>query len=169
MSLAELMDADLQKEDESKRILTPLEVARMFHASESNSRNCMLLKCIYFLGLSNSEVQNLRVKDIDFENGEVRVIKGQRKRARYTSIPEGFDMELKNFINGNGYVFSGRSMGLLSDRHIRRIVKSYACKANVRKCEEIHPHSLKYSYTVHINSFKKREIKYSKIDSMKHI
>ncbi len=155
MSLAELMNADFRKEDEEKRILAPLEVAKMFHVSELNPRDCMLLKCIYFLGLSNSEVQNLQVKDIDFENGKVRVIKGQRKRARYTSIPEGFDRELKHFIHGNGYIFSGRSMGLLSDRHIRRIVKSYACKANVRKCEEIHPHSLKDSYTVHLNSFKK--------------
>jgi integrase len=152
MSLAELMGAEFGKE-EAGRALTPLEVARMFHAAESKPRDCMLLKCIYFLGLSNSEVQNLRVKDIDFKGGRVRVTRGRKGRARYVLIPNGFGGELREFLGDErGHVFSGRSMGLLSDRHIRRIVKSYACKANVRKCEDIHPHSLRASHNAHMKS-----------------
>ena len=144
MSFAELMDTELNKK-ETRRVLTAIEIARMFHVAGPNTRDCMLLKCMYFLGLRNSEVQNLRIEDIDFKSEKVRV--GRGRKTRYAAIPNGFEKELETFIRDKkGYVFSGRSNGLLSDRHIRRIVKSHACRAGLQKCEEIHPHTLRHSY-----------------------
>ncbi|MBU0530498.1 MAG: tyrosine-type recombinase/integrase [Candidatus Aenigmatarchaeota archaeon] len=151
MSLADLMAGS--GKEEARRILTPLEIAEMFQAAEANARDCMLLKCLYYLGLSNSEVQNMQVDDVDFDASRVRVMRGEKKRTRKVMIPDGFGKELKGFVKGKkGPIFSGRSMGLLSDRHIRRIVKSYACKADLQKASEIHPHSLRDSYASHVKS-----------------
>ena len=136
------------------RFLTPLEVAEMFGAAEASPRDCMLLKCLYFLGLRNSEAMNLNTEDIDTMNKTVKVIQGKGRKDRYVPVPGDFAGELRLFIGGRkGLLFAGRGgKGNLSDRHIRRIVKFYAQKANVRKYEEVHPHTLRHSYATHLQN-----------------
>ncbi len=136
------------------RHLTPIEVAEMFKAAEKKPRDCMLMKCLYFLGLKNSEAQNLDINNIDLISKTVKVVQGKGKKDRYVPIPGDFSQELRAFIQGRqGLLFPGRgSGGRLSDRQIRRIVKSYAREANVRKCEEIHPHTLRHSYAAHLQN-----------------
>lgn len=136
------------------RFLTPMEVAEIFRVSSTNKRDNILLKCLYYLGLRNSEAQKLNIDDIDLINRNVKVVQGKGKKDRFVPIPEGFIGELRAFIGDKkGLLFTGRgSGGSLSDRHIRRIVKSYACSANVRKYEEIHPHTLRHSYATHLQN-----------------
>ncbi len=136
------------------RFLTPNEVSEMFRVAQGNPRDAMLLKCMYYLGLRNSEIRTLQAEDIDTINNTVKVVQGKGKKDRYVPIPGGFSSELKAFLKDRkGFVFSGRgSEGTLSDRHIRRIVKSHARVANVRKWEEIHPHTLRHSYATHLQN-----------------
>ncbi|MCK5615707.1 tyrosine-type recombinase/integrase [Candidatus Pacearchaeota archaeon] len=136
------------------RFLTPNEVAEMFRVSALSPRDNMLLKCMYYLGLRNSEARNLHVDDIDTINNTVKVVQGKGSKDRYVPVPEGFSKELKKHINSmKGHVFEGRSRaGTISDRHIRRIVKGYAEAASVRKFEEIHPHTLRHSYATHLQN-----------------
>jgi integrase/recombinase XerD len=136
------------------RFLTAHEVAEMFRVSEGNLRDSMLLKCMYYLGLRNSEARTLHTDDIDTINNTVKVVQGKGKKDRYVPIPVGFSQELKAFIGSrSGFVFQGRGReGTLSDRHIRRIVKTHARAANVRKYEEIHPHTLRHSYATHLQN-----------------
>jgi integrase/recombinase XerD len=136
------------------RFLSPLEVAEMFRVSEKKPRDNMLLKCMYYLGLRNSEVRDLHIDDIDIINNMVKVVQGKGKKDRYVLIPVGFSDELKVYIKDRkGHVFEGRAkQGTLSDRHIRRIVKLHARAANVRKYEEIHPHTLRHSYATHLQN-----------------
>jgi integrase/recombinase XerD len=136
------------------RFLTAQEVAEMFQASSLSPRDSMLLKCMYYLGLRNSEARTLHADDIDTINNTVKVVQGKGKKDRYVPVPAGFSGELKAYIRGmNGYMFEGRgSEGTLSDRHIRRIVKTHARAAGVRKSEEIHPHTLRHSYATHLQN-----------------
>ena len=41
------------------RILEQEDVARMFRAARISARDSMILKCIYYLGLTNREVRTL--------------------------------------------------------------------------------------------------------------
>jgi len=135
------------------RFLTPLEIAEMFEVSKERERDNLLLKCLYYLGLRNSEAQKLQIEDIDLINKTVKVVQGKGKKDRYVPIPGKFSEELKGFIvDRKGLLFTGRSSGRLSDRHIRRIVKLWAEKARVRKAEEIHPHTLRHSYATHLQN-----------------
>lgn len=136
------------------RFLTAQEVAEMFRVSELSPRDNMLLKCMYYLGLRNSEVRTLQIDDIDTINSTVKVVQGKGKKDRYVPIPEGFSQELKAYVKGRrGFMFVGRGReGTLSDRHIRRIVKSHASAANIRKFGEIHPHTLRHSYATHLQN-----------------
>ena len=126
----------------------------MFKVSELSHRDNMLLKCMYYLGLRNSEVRTLHRDDIDSINNTVKVVQGKGKKDRYVPIPEGFSKELKEYMRGvSGFMFAGRSKeGTISDRHIRRIVKTHAEAAQIRKFEEVHPHTLRHSYATHLQN-----------------
>lgn len=135
------------------RFLTPLEVAEMFKSSKDSPRDNMLLKCLYFLGLRNSEAQKMLIDNIDIINRTVKVVQSKRDKDRYVPIPGEFAEEIRGFIkNREGYLFSGRSKGKISDRHIRRIVKTYAQEADIRKYDEVHPHTLRHSYATHLQN-----------------
>ena len=115
----------------------------MFEASRDNFRDNLMLKCMFYLGLTNSEVQNLRIEDMDLVNGNVKV------QDRYVPIPtKSFASELSSAM---GYQHTGK-LFLVSDRHIRRIVKQYAVKAGIRKPEEVHPHTLRHSYATFLQN-----------------
>ncbi|MCX6817880.1 MAG: tyrosine-type recombinase/integrase [Candidatus Aenigmarchaeota archaeon] len=129
------------------RFLSVPEVEAMFKVA-TDARNNLLLKTMFFLGLRNSEAQNLRIEDIDLINGNVKVVQGKGSKDRYVHIPTEFASELKSYI---GNQQTGR-LFYVSDRHIRRIVKEYAVKAGIRKPEEVHPHTLRHSYATFLQN-----------------
>jgi hypothetical protein len=136
------------------RILKEEEVAEMMRISKPMQRDSILLRCMYFLGMSNAEAQNFKVEDIDSVNNTVRIHEGKNRRDRTLPVPVELMNDLKDFLGmrTDGYVIRGRDKkaNRLSDRHIRRIVKGYAKEANVRSYDEIHPHTLRHSYATHL-------------------
>lgn len=132
------------------RVLEPEEVAGMFQAARVSARDSMILRCIYYLGLTNREVRTILCRDMDLDGGRARIV--NKGKGRWVTVPKDFARELGEFIGERrGNVFWGRSKDkTISDRHIRRLVKKYAEIANVRKCEEIHPHTLRHSYAAHL-------------------
>lgn len=126
------------------RFLSFAEVSAMFDVSKISVRDHMLLKCMFYLGLRNSEVINLRAGDIDIINGNVKVVQGKGKKDRYIPIPiSGFKEELSDLIDDKE---SDEKVFYISPRHLRNIVKQYAEAAKIRKPEEVHPHTLRHSY-----------------------
>jgi hypothetical protein len=136
------------------RILKEEEVSEMIRISMPMQRDSILIRCMYFLGMSNAEAQNFMVQDIDFGKGTVRIHEGKNRRDRTLPVPSELlnDIRLYLGMRTDGYVIRGRDKkaNRISDRHIRRIVKGYAKEANVRSYDEIHPHTLRHSYATHL-------------------
>ena len=133
------------------RFLTPEEISAMFKLAYGNKRDNIMLKSLFYLGIRNAELVNLRVEDIDIINKLVKIVQGKGKKDRYVPIPsDAFLNELREYIGikEEGILIQGRSDkgGKLSDRHLRRIVKAYAKAAGIRKASEIHPHTIRHSY-----------------------
>jgi len=148
------------------RFLSPQEVNELFRVASASKRDMILLKCLFHLGLRNSEAQKLEVGNIDHVNQMVKVVQGKGKTDRYVPIPAAFAGELKGFMGerDSGLLFGGRGeRGAMSDRHIRRIVKHYAKLARIRKCEEIHPHTLRHSYATFLHN---RRVPLNEIQSL---
>jgi site-specific recombinase XerD len=121
----------------------------MFRASKNSKRDNLILRCLFYLGLRNSELQKLRIGDIDLINRNVKVVSGKGEKDRYIVIPNQKLIEdLKSWIGDRreGPLF------YISDRHIRRIVKHYAIKANIRRPQEVHPHTLRHSYATYMQN-----------------
>ncbi len=138
------------------RFLSVEEMKRMIAVSEKNKRDSMIIKCLFYLGLRNSELQSLRVDDIDFINRTLKVVQGKGNKDRYVPIPsKEFAAEIRSWTGKRtkGLLIMGRGIdSMISDRHIRRIVKKYAIEAGIRKPEEIHPHTLRHSYATHLQN-----------------
>ena len=138
------------------RFLTIEEVKHMLSVSGRNKRDSMVIKCLFYLGIRNSELKTLHIEDIDYINRMVKVVQGKGRKDRYVPIPtKELASSMREWAGGRsrGLLIEGRGTNsMLSDRHIRRIVKKYAVLAGIRKPEEVHPHTLRHSYATHLQN-----------------
>ena len=112
-------------------------------------RNKAIVELLYSSGLRVSEVVNLKLNDIK-DNKSLRVVgKGRKVRIlpmtdqAYKIIKLWIKNYRKNFLNDqvNNYLFLGVRGKQLSDREVRRIVKSST---------GTFPHNLRHTFATHI-------------------
>lgn len=128
------------------RFLTLLEFKVMLEAAK-DPRDSMLLKCLFLLGLRNSEAVNLKKDDVDIINKTIKVVQGKGSKDRIILIPgDKFAGELRDYINN----MTTSTLFPVSDRQIRNIIKKYARISGIRAPEEVHPHTLRHSYATHM-------------------
>jgi len=134
------------------RCLEDNEVTSLFSSIHS-PRDSVLIKCLYYLGLRNSELTNLKACDVDIVNRKLHVINGKGSKDRIIPIPDLFLQELGNYLHGvDDFVFSNKSGSPLSTRHVRRIVKKYAVVSGIKNPHEVHPHTLRHSYATYLQN-----------------
>jgi integrase/recombinase XerD len=142
----------------NKRIetFTPSQVLRMLEVARRNRsftglRDYLLIHILYDTGLRISELLNLRLQDIDFENRTFHVVgKGKKERL----VPFGrmsFEilkeyLEVKRSIFGeNEYVFLTRDGKRLSRRQASKNIERIGRRAGI-KGVRISPHTFRHSF-----------------------
>ncbi len=120
-------------------------------------RNKALLELMYASGLRISEVINLTIHDIFWEEGLVRVM-GKGSKQRVVPVAEqSLDflklyVELARFILRKevetDYVFLNRSGNKLSRMGIWKMLQKQVLKAGIK--QHISPHTLRHSFATHL-------------------
>ncbi|MCM1027120.1 MAG: tyrosine-type recombinase/integrase [Roseburia sp.] len=105
-----------------------------------NVRDLALVEFLYATGCRVSEVSNLDVVDVDFENMQCTVLgKGNKERIVY--LTEVSTMYLQEYVTTRKYLsdalFVGKRGERLSKNGIEALLKRLGAKANV---ENVHPH-----------------------------
>jgi len=135
------------------RALTIPQVQVLFAAMDGQSRaerrDRLLFHLIYAGGLRVNEVVGLRVEDIDFTQGTLRVVgKGDKERRIYL---KPYILEhLREYIAWNeikGYLFPGRGGGHITSRNVQMRLKKYVRRVGLPA--EVSPHALRHSIAVH--------------------
>ena len=111
-----------------------------------------ILEVLYSSGLRVSELVTLQKKNIDFEEGMIKVIgKGQKERI----IPIGLKAldAIKRYINVKpndygDYFFVNKKCKTINIRYIQRMIKKRCLLAGIHK--DISPHTLRHSFASHI-------------------
>jgi integrase/recombinase XerD len=142
--------------------LTVEEIDRMIQAIDMSKpeghRNRALLETLYGCGLRVSEAVNLRITDLYFNEGFIRVTgKGNKERlipigqtaikfiliyTEETRRHQAVEKEAKDIL------FLNKRGGRLSRIMIFRIIKELAAKCGIKKT--ISPHTFRHSFATHL-------------------
>jgi len=118
-----------------------------------NVKHKLAVALAYGAGLRVSEVANLKIQDIDFQNMIVAVRQAKGNKDRLTVLPENMALELKNLIgerikDPNDYVFLSQRGGKLSIRTFQKIFQNMVRKVGILKAVSFH--SLRHSFASHL-------------------
>ena len=140
-----------KRERKIPAVLTKEEVKRLFD-STATQKSKLMLQLIYACGFRVSELINLKINDLNFEEmiGYVRQAKG--KKDRVFNIPKFLLKKLekqckKQQENNQEFLFTGPK-GKLTDRNLQKIVRVTSKKAGINK--EVSPHTLRHSFATHL-------------------
>jgi len=140
-----------KKERKIPAVLTKEEVRTLINSCFSE-KSKLIISLIYACGLRVSELVNLKVKDLNFNERTGHIIQGKGKKDRIFNIPIFLSSELetqtfKQKEIGEVFLFSG-PCGKLSCRNIQKIVSKAASNAGIEK--DVHTHTLRHSFATHL-------------------
>ena len=120
-------------------------------ANISNQKYKLAVALAYAGGLRISEIQNLRVKDVDLEELTIHLKNAKGKKDRITIFPEKLKTDFQNLIAGkytDDFVFSSSRGGKLTTRSFQAVFKKVLKKAKIKKDATFH--SLRHSFATHL-------------------
>lgn len=139
--------------EEIDRIISAVDLSR-----NEGQRNRAILETLYSCGLRVSELCNLKISDLYFDEGFIKV-EGKGGKQRLVPVSPRSVKEIKSwFIDRNGrwkikkdfedYVFLARWGNNISRIMIFHFIKELAVKAGIAK--NIGPHTFRHSFATHL-------------------
>ena len=152
-----------QKWDKLPSFLNYDEVDKLLEAPDSATvsgyRDGLMLETLYASGMRVSELIGVRVVDVDFKRGLVRVHgKGSKERYApiYSSLSKKIDRWLlsrhNDFVKQSdpGWLFLNRYGRRLTRQYVWSMIKGYCESAGINK--DTSPHTLRHSFATHLLS-----------------
>jgi len=111
----------------------------------------MIISLTYAAGLRVSEVVNLRIQDVDFDELTIHIKNAKGKKDRITIFPKKLRSNIKNLIankNKNNFIFESNRGGKLTTTSLQKVFRKALKKAKVKKPATFH--SLRHSFATHL-------------------
>ena len=120
----------------------------------TGNRNYAIITMLYRAGLRVSEVCNLTLSDIDFENGLLNIQNAKGNKDRYTALDNIAAEVCKNWMKirpESEYFFCTLKGGQLDTRYIREVCYRLSEKSGVyiqdgKIQKPMHPHTLRHLF-----------------------
>ncbi len=144
---------DTLSEEEIERIIIQIDLSK-----PEGERNKAMIETLYSCGLRVSELTNLKISDLFFEEGFIRVI-GKGNKERFVPI-NLYTIKIINIYKDlirskmhiqKGYedvIFLNRRGKTLTRNMVFLIVKDLVEKAGINK--KVSPHTLRHSFATHL-------------------
>jgi integrase/recombinase XerD len=132
-------------------VMSQQEVQTLF-AKVCGLKHRLMLKVIYSAGLRLSELQQLRIEDIDSKHMRIRIRHGKGNKERYTLLSQPLLDELRHYYKSYRpqiYLFNGQQKGKpVSERNIQWIMDRACKQAAFNTHYSIH--TLRHSFATHL-------------------
>ena len=140
-----------KREKKIPSVLTKDEV-KIIIRNSFNNKSKLMISLLYAVGMRVSELTNLQIKDLQFNENIGYIKQAKGKKDRIFNIPQFLSNELKAQVEKQKkanqiYLFSGPK-GKLSSRNIQKIIQKIAIKSEIKK--DIHPHTFRHSFATHL-------------------
>ena len=130
---------------------TKEELGYLFYLAGDSPRNKALFMTIYGAGLRLSEAANLKISDIDSENGRIFVRKGKGGRDRYAMLPKRALEALREYWKESqpkDWLFITKRGGKMTDKSIQDAWKAIVKRSGIPK--HITVHTLRHCFATHL-------------------
>ncbi|MGD9292641.1 MAG: site-specific tyrosine recombinase XerD [Gammaproteobacteria bacterium] len=141
--------------------LSESQVEALLEAPDTSAclghRDRTMLEVLYATGLRVTELVNLRLNQINLNQGVMRVI-GKGNRERLIPLGEESLEWIEQFIRGprseilldrqSDYLFPTRRGDHMTRQAFWHLIKRYAAKANIEK--DLSPHTLRHAFATHL-------------------
>ena len=124
------------------------------HSNYMNSRNLTLIDFMYSTACRVSELCDVRISDLDFEEDFVKLF-GKGSKQRIVPIGSELKINLSKYLKFRDelntqepYLFLSKNMNQLDRSAIFRIIKKSATLSN--NALSVHPHTLRHSAATHM-------------------
>jgi len=138
--------------DEVERLISTPDIS-----TARGMRDKFIIEFLYSTGARVSELINIKIGDIDFKRGIVKVTgKGSKQRIvpMYTDLSEKIDDYLRvrhdNLVKGDdpGFLFLSTRGNKMSRESCWMMIKKYCETAGINK--KVSPHTLRHSFATHL-------------------
>lgn len=132
------------------KVINKSEILKIID-SVDNQKHKLIIYLTYSGWLRVSEVVNLKVKDLDFENNLINIRLSKGNKDRITLLSEKIKNDLQEFIKFkkmNDYVFDSYNWNKLTTRTLQKIFKNWVKNCNLNPDYSFH--SLRHSFATHL-------------------
>ncbi|MEI8205144.1 MAG: tyrosine-type recombinase/integrase, partial [Bacteroidota bacterium] len=139
-----------RKEKILPEVLSEEEVVKILNATE-NLKHKAIFMTIYSAGLRIGEAINLKIKDIDSQRMQIKVVQGKGKKDRYTLLGNKTLEILRKYVaeyKPKDWLFEGAKGEQYSTSSIQANLKIAVDKVGIKK--RITVHTLRHSFATHL-------------------
>ncbi len=146
-----LINIPRAKKDKNLPVVLNKKEVKEILAQVKNVKHKLILGLIYSSGLRVSEIINLKIKDLDFNNKVLMVRGGKGRKDRYTILSDKVVPILKEYTkkeDKNNYLFPSSRGGKMTERSVQKIFQKALENSQVTKPASCH--SLRHSFATHL-------------------
>ena len=134
------------EEDQIASLLNEVQ----FEEGFVGQRNKLIIELFYVTGIRLSELINIKISDVDFNNQSIKVL-GKRNKERIIPLSSTTINSLNNFIKNNQknhFLFTNLGGMKLYTKLVYRLVNKYI--AEISSVNKKSPHILRHTFATHM-------------------
>lgn len=144
---------DIQRPKKAKQLPGVLSMEETYKLinNPKNIKHKAILYTIYSAGLRNSELINLRIKDIHSTDGYIFIKAAKGKKDRHSILSNTLLALLRNYYKEYKpayWLFEGQSGGKYSSKSVQRIYRKAQQQSGASPWST--PHTLRHSFATHL-------------------
>jgi integrase/recombinase XerC len=134
------------EEDQIASLLNEVQFEKDF----VGQRNKLIIELFYVTGIRLSELINIKISDVDFNNQSIKVL-GKRNKERIIPLSSNVVNDLNIFIENNQqnkYLFTNLEGNKLYNKLVYRLVNKYI--GEISSVNKKSPHILRHTFATHM-------------------